>query len=1111
VKWRPVQNADWDFQIPVTEYIVERLRTSSEGWVQLLRAPIGSIAFDGQFYSFVDQTASPGTDYAYGIAAVVDGFRTWRFTSASDVVPVDLTFLDYDYNRNPPHLRDVPDADEESKGYFIPLNNNFDEQNTDAFGMLLRDNEADTTSGHRILNTHLNHATERQLTTLSVSRYGSNTWFDTLKFEFPPAIKLWVYEVGDWSGTAFEIISGTLYNIFDLQEQGYEFLVEGISESQSIRDVEIKVTATSELDPNFIEIDKLRVTIGNLRAEIPSEIDADTGEIFAYVPITPYTTEFDGETVTLNLRRDGTVVETQEGTIEDGQVAVIFPTSHVADGEYTVETVFRGQRGMSDALRLVAGAPESIQAVASKTKYVADGTDVTTITATIRDQFGNLVEDGTPVSWTIPFGEGLFSNGSTTAATETSNGQASITLQAPDRSDIQHVVATAATAKTSIDIAAEAANFQLNGVAALDIATGQSGTVTITNANVVNGTPVFWTLSNGQIAGGQEGGRVYAGVVNNGTASINVQATGPWARVGLGVVTATIAGRLYHHQINFDRSGPFSVEIEQLVLAGDVPFTIPANEIAYGIEPIDYEDSNPMWQGQPAWGFGPPPQNWPLSRNVGYYAETPVTIRGAAFQTYYIIVDTVFTSFAQFLGLGAANEIQLDANGIGTFKIRSKGQLASDQFLPIEFTVRQGTLDPFVGAPQTVERGMLVDHDWYTRTVDFSYGFIGGDPTGVSGIAGGFAGSLLLIGDAGSLVKNGWRAAGKSDEPVNKAEVALGTVGILTTLTALTGDTPVAAIRSLIAATDGVKLGQILAGFLARSINNIAELNKLGAFALKVMSSDAALHGAKEALTSEALVEASIHAVDKLGNSGAAFLVRIGRTVDGPGIKVAQDVTTLFGRLSDDSLNFFKNINADQLNVAIDHLGTILRSGKVDIAQLRKLFDNNQLFTAAYDRTRMISDLSILSDSEGIGKLVNHLKSETLAGPIQGRLYELQTAAKVVDDHSQEGWKIKAIVDKYAKEIDPITGKRLRSTDIDFIIDDGTNLIFYQAKSSATAFGDVADTQRWLQIVRADARRNGVTNQVIRYVTPDPNSVPSAVAQFLTNQGILIDPSPLLR
>jgi hypothetical protein len=932
----------------------------------------------------------------------------------------------------------------------------------------------------------------------------------TVTYEFPTNIKVWD------AISERELVSGVPYPFEDstgphfvLSDPNFTFaniVVEPILPSEAVNDVELKVTVAPGRSPATILQDTIRFTIVDLSADLPGDIDVATGELFVSVPLIGDNAAFNNEPIRLNLIKDGdAIIATQDAVVTNGSATAVFDIPPTAGTELSVETLFRGQLNRSTENRLTADSPGAIELVTSKESVVADGTDVIALTATIRDRFGNLLEDGTPASWSIRFGGGVYTNGGTTGATQTTNGQAMITLRAPDVPGAQRVVVTSGEAETSLEIVAEAAEFTLSGVATLNLATGQSGTVTVLNANVADGTPVFWTLSNGQIVGGQDGGRVFAGTIQNGTASINISASGPWARYGQAVVTATIGGRLHHHEVDFVTSGLFTVEIEQFVLAGD--------KTTNGVKTIVYAEPNPMWQGQPAWGFNPPPQNWPTPRNIGYYAETPVIIHGTPFQTYYVLADSPFTTFAEFQGLGANNQIQLDGTGTGMFIIRSKGLLAPNQFLPIEFTVREGS--PFVGAPETVQRGMLVDHDWYTRTIDFSYGFIGGDPDGVAGIGGGTAGGLLLIGDIGALVKNGWRAAGQSDKPVNKVEVALGALGVATTAAAVTGavDGPISAIRSLIAASDGVQLGKILAGFLQRGLQDTAELTRLGNFTLKVMTSDIALQGAKQVLTSEALVDASIRTVDKLGDLGGAYLERIAKLSAGPGIKVAQDVTTLFGQLSDDTLNFFKTLNSSQLDDALDWLGTTLRLGKVDVAQLRKLLDNNQLYTAAYSRSLLLRDLSILSGSEGIGTLVNRLKSETLAGPIQGRLYELQTAAKLLHDNA--GWKV-TFISKYAKEVDPITGKRLASTDVDFIIDDGTDLIYYQAKSSATAFGDsiddaIAKAQQWVHIVQKDAERNGVTNQVIRYVTPNPQAIAQELADELANLGVAIVDSPLFR
>jgi hypothetical protein len=44
-----------------------------------------------------------------------------------------------------------------------------------------------------------------------------------------------------------------------------------------------------------------------------------------------------------------------------------------------------------------------------------------------------------------------------------------------------------------------------------------------------------------------------------------------------------------------------------------------------------------------------------------------------------------------------------------------------------------------------------------------------------------------------------------------------------------------------------------------------------------------------------------------------------------------------------------------------------------------------------------------------------------------------------------------------------------------------------------------------------DAERNGITNQVIRYITPDRNSVAQEIRDVLDDLGVIIDESPLLR
>lgn len=143
---------------------------------------------------------------------------------------------------------------------------------------------------------------------------------------------------------------------------------------------------------------------------------------------------------------------------------------------------------------------------------------------------------------------------------------------------------------------------------------------------------------------------------------------------------------------------------------------------------------------------------------------------------------------------------------------------------------------------------------------------------------------------------------------------------------------------------------------------------------------------------------------------------------------------------------------------------------------------------------------------------MNYLAGAVPEGPVIGRLYELQTAANIL---TQSPGATVTFVSKFSKEIDPLTGKALSRTDIDFIIESAGETIYYQAKSSAKAFGDsvsksITKAKAWVEMARKDAEGSGVPNAVIRYLTPNPGSVNPKIAEALNGLGVLIEPSPLL-
>ena len=106
-------------------------------------------------------------------------------------------------------------------------------------------------------------------------------------------------------------------------------------------------------------------------------------------------------------------------------------------------------------------------------------------------------------------------------------------------------------------------------------------------------------------------------------------------------------------------------------------------------------------------------------------------------------------------------------------------------------------------------------------------------------------------------------------------------------------------------------------------------------------------------------------------------------------------------------------------------------------------------------------------------------------------------------------------VQKFTKEVDTFTGKTLSKTDIDFIVESAGETIYYQAKSSARAFGSpvtdaVVMAKAWVKMALKDAERSAVPNAIIRYVTPNLSSVHPKIIEALDELGVSIQDSPLL-
>jgi hypothetical protein len=833
--------------------------------------------------------------------------------------------------------------------------------------------------------------------------------------------------------------------------------------------VDVGTTLVSLFMGDSQAADQIRVTIIEPVVEMPGNVSVDERELLAAVIFGDETNQtvlsaLEGKPVTFSILHNGAQTGTVSGNISGGAAAAVIPISTVPGDTYQVVADVLGARYESDRITIVPGEPATITYELLKPTYVSDGTDRIAVTATIRDQFGNLVADGTSVDWQLAGIGGYFDAGANSLQFETTGGVAQATIVAPEIGGQQTITIRSGSATTSATINVSQVTASLAGPAVLNLAAQESGVVILTTS-AADGTPVVWTISNGDV-------HVVASVVAGGTSSIPLQAAGQFARVGQTVVTATVGSTLTYTTVQFTTTAPLSLQLERFVISGDVTVD--------GVEVLNHPDAQPL-------PFAPPvvPNE---TVNVPFYGNSMVMIRGNPSAIYELdLPDATSQALAMLNALGPSNRITLDQNGLGVFQLGSRGAMGGDLSSP-EFAnvvIRARSVDPFTLeidplGDTSVVTAKYVQHGLWTRTWDATQSFIGGDPQTGVGVAANIAGGMLIVGDVGSLAKNGWRAAGFSEKEPNYAEAGTAGLGLLTEVALGAGelaDAPISGVKSLLAALGDLPAAKILPLLYKRALANAADLGQFVRFIGRI-SNDAALQVLKQVLTTEDVVQAAIRASDDFGDNFFATLRHVSADPNLGGIPAAQHVAKLLADVPGNARQFFLNLGADDLKTAMEHVGVVLNAGKLDASMVQKLLTHDALFTASYTRMRFLEDLRIVSEAEGLQSWAKQLFS-TFPNAVPGRLYELQAAATIMRNG---GGNSMQWIAKVARNPD---GSFL--TDFDFIIDS----VYYQAKRGWGA-ESVSTTAAWIAKAKADGA------QTIKYVTPGgPSAVPQAVRNYL--------------
>jgi predicted extracellular nuclease len=261
--------------------------------------------------------------------------------------------------------------------------------------------------------------------------------------------------------------------------------------------------------------------------------------------VVSFTTDFGALSSSSATTVNGTATVTLSSTLPG--VATV--TATVGSLSATVEVTF------------TVGAPANVTLVALPSTLPVGS--LSTLTATVTDQYGNVVADGTLVSFTTDLG-----NVSPASAT-TVNGVATATLSSTV-AGVATVTATvgslSATAQVTFtpDVPANVALVAVPSTLPVDNLSTLTATVTDQFGNpVADGTTVNFTTSLGTLSGS-------SATTVNGVATVTLSSTLP----GVAVVTATVGSLNATTQVTFTAGAPFSVTLVA------VPSTLPVGSLS---------------------------------------------------------------------------------------------------------------------------------------------------------------------------------------------------------------------------------------------------------------------------------------------------------------------------------------------------------------------------------------------------------------------------------------------------------------------------------------------------------------------------------------------------
>jgi hypothetical protein len=453
--------------------------------------------------------------------------------------------------------------------------------------------------------------------------------------------------------------------VIDLNESNPDWHIERITDinesgimvgsAKKVRDEEGEAISVAEQEEKAIMLLPIEVSISpedpyagadetssNGEADLTQQVSADQPETYVQLSVFVLGKDEDGNPAMVPAE-DGTVVkwELMEGsdegslsesetTTEDGFAAVKLSTSTHPGDLYKVKAKVTKLGWQNNVLENSGEAPlcvvESgvIEVVPGKASTItvavsgdgsgntmpADGKSKKVLTATINDKNGNAVAGGTEVYWHLK-GQGRFEDAGTTADVD---GKVTASVDAGTIPGVQQVEIEADGVTHVETLQNSAISVGLtSSLGSLDMATGQSCTLTATFPNAASGAEVRWYTTKGRIINA-------ATSVSGGQAQATLQAH-EMATTGDALVFVSIGGNVKMLAVPFTSSGPIKVSVTRPVIAGDatidgvvgvpsldgsteqVPYHVSTNVVISAPSYAGYEATVALGTTLPNWTF----------------------------------------------------------------------------------------------------------------------------------------------------------------------------------------------------------------------------------------------------------------------------------------------------------------------------------------------------------------------------------------------------------------------------------------------------------------------------------------------------------------------------